>query len=245
MLGWKLFARAVRLLLDDVGSALRVSALPYGAVLLLSLALSGESGGAGAPSGGPTLDGTALGLILLNLGASLWIAVAWHRHVLLDRDQAGWVPEFDGEAIWGYLWRSLAIGALVALTVLVVTIPLGTLGVVLIPGIGQPLVAALALFVAMVAFYRLALVLPARAVGRELDFGEALRVTSGHSATAVVLALLTVALSFALQIPVLIEGPRGVVTIVYQAVTGWIGLLVGVSTLTALYGHLVEGRPVD
>ena len=78
-----------------------------------------------------------------------------------------------------------------------------------------------------------------------MTFGEAMRETSGHTGTVVVLALLTVGFSLLLQVPTLLDGTGGLVTLVYQVVIGWIGLMLGVGTLTALYGHLVEGRPVD
>ena len=39
MLGWKIFMRAVKLLLDNIGAVLRISLVPYGVVIALSIFL--------------------------------------------------------------------------------------------------------------------------------------------------------------------------------------------------------------
>ncbi|TFL19986.1 hypothetical protein DR046_01165 [Jannaschia formosa] len=78
-----------------------------------------------------------------------------------------------------------------------------------------------------------------------MGFGEAMEATRGHTGTVAALAVITVGFFLLLQLPTAIEGSLGLITIVYQGVVGWIGLLVGVSTLTALYGVVVEGRSVE
>ena len=251
MLGWKLFARAVTLLIENLGEALRVSAVPYAVVIALTVWIAGaypEAGESGIlDAGSLEADAAAAGPYLLtavvNLVASLWIAVAWHRYVLLSERPGGLLPRMHGAAMLGYLGRSILIGLLVALVIFVVSIPLTLLAVVAPPL--AALIPVTALFVAMILFYRLSIVLPARAVDRRMTFREALAATEGHSATVVVLALLTVGFSLLLQVPTMLDGSAGIITAVYQGVIGWIGLMIGVSTLTALYGHLVEGRPVD
>lgn len=250
MLGWKLFLRALTLLIENLGDALRVSALPYAAVIAVSVWVSGAFPSTLEPqtiTPGTEISGAAAGATLLmmvvNLIVSLWIAVAWHRYVLLEERPAGWVPPLNGAAMLVYLGRLLLIGLLVGIAIVGVSIPLGFLTLA-IPG-GTLLVGAVAMFVGMIVFYRLAIVLPAGAVDRSMTFGEALEVTKGQSQTVVVLALLTVGFSLLLQVPTMIEGSVGVITAIYQGVVGWIGLMLGVSTLTALYGHLVEGRPVE
>lgn len=257
MLGWKLFTRAVSLLIENLAEALRVSALPYLVVIAVSVWVAGRYPGmeelaridADAMAADVALPqagaiGAYVLLALVNVVVSLWIAVAWHRYVLLDERPTGFLPQMRIGAILGYLWLSILIGLLVLVTIMVATIPLGVLAVT-IPFLAG-LIPVVALFAAMLVFYRLSLVLPARAVEREMSFGEALRATGGHNDTVVVLALLTVAFSLLLQVPTMLDDQApGMISAVYQGVVGWIGLMVGVSTLTALYGHLVEGRPVE
>lgn len=254
MLGWKLFLRAIKLISDNLPAALRISAVPYGIAAVISVWVASrwpEFAGVSTmdldPAAPPPSDYvTALVFSsLLTLAASFWIAVAWHRYILLAEQGEGWVPPFRGDLILAYLGRSLLVGLAVAVLVMAVVT---MLTVLLAPIFGagvSPLIGAVALFVAMVLFYRLGVVLPAGAVGRRMTFGEAMRSTAGHSGTAVVLALLTVGFSILLQVPTMLDGSMGAVTAIYQVVVQWIGLMLGVGTLTALYGVVVEGRPVD
>ena len=270
MLGWKLFTRAATLLIENLSAALRVSLLPYGlatavgAWLLVShpgltqgLALPGAT----PDTVGQNLDGAGLLFLgaVVNLVAWLWIAVDWHRFVLLSEDPEGWVPPLHGRAMLGYLGRSILIGLLTVLVILLVSTMAAVLVLPLFGPGGQVFVSAVAFFVAMILFYRLGLVLPARAVDRSMSFAEAMAATRGHSGTVVILALVTAAVTMLLQVPTLLDAPEAVptdgeavpeagglgITFVYQTVVQWIALMLGVGTLTTLYGHLVEGRPVE
>lgn len=252
MLGWKLFVRAVRLLLDHLDAALKLSLVPYLAVAVATIWLGlsfpewigrGEFDPADPPPTGFVAG--QLAVLLLNTAVTLWIAVGWHRFVLLAEAPNGWLPPLRGPEMLGYFGRSALIGVLIVAVILVVSLMLATLVVPIAPGLAGPVIGAGALFVGMILFYRLAMVLPAGAIGRSMGFGEAMRQTSGHTGTVVVLALLTVGFTLLLEVPTLLDGTGGLVTLIYQVVVGWIGLMLGVGVLTALYGHLVEGRPVD
>lgn len=252
-MGWKLFLRAVNLLIENLPEALRVSAVPYGLVLLASVLLlepaATPAAGTGDGTGQLGLGGGSLALpvLALNLVASLWIAVAWHRYVLLAERPAGWLPAWHGPEMLGYLWRSIVIGLIVGVAVVGIAIPLGALAVGVPPL--APLVPIVGGFIGALLFYRLGVALPARAVRRDMGLGDAMEATRGHTGTVATLAFLTLAFTLMLQIPTALDGMAGgaggTVTAIYQGVAGWIGLMVGVSTLTALYGVVVEGRPVE
>jgi hypothetical protein len=254
MLGWKLFLRAINLILGNLDVALRISLLPYGLVVAASVWIAltwpelADLNLLAVTPDDPVPPGYAGALLLsaaANLVAYIWIAVAWHRFILLSEEGGGLVPPVHGGVMLGYLGRSI----LLALAVGVLALAASTIAsVLLLPLFGAamtPLIGALTLFVAMILFYRLGVVLPAGAIGRSMTFGEAMRGTAGHSATAMVLALVTVAFTLLLQVPTMLDGDRGLVTAIYQAVIGWIGLILGVGTLTALYGVVIEGRPVE
>ena len=252
MLGWKLFARAVRLILDHLDAALRLSLLPYllvaAATLWLGLSFPDLVGQSGFDPADPPPAGFVMGqllVLLLNTVVTLWIAVGWHRFVLLAEAPQGWLPALRGSEMLGYFGRSILIGLLIVAVIFAVSLMLATLIVPIAPGLAGPVIGSAALFVGMILFYRLAVVLPAGAIGRSMTFGEAWTATAGHTGTVVVLALLTVGFTLLLQVPTLLDGTGGLVTLVYQVVIGWIGLMLGVGVLTALYGHLVEGRPVE
>lgn len=252
MLGWKIFARAVRLLLDHIDAALRLSLLPYllvaGATVWLGLSYPDWVGRGGFDPSDPPPAGYVMGqllVLLLNTVVTLWIAVGWHRFVLMAEAPRGWLPSVRGAEMLGYFGRSILIGLLIVAVILAVTVMLATLLVPLAPNFAGAVVGAASLFVGMILFYRLAVVLPAGAIGRSMTFGEAWSATAGHTGTVVVLAILTVGFTLLLQVPTLLDGTGGVVTLVYQVAIGWIGTMIGVGVLTSLYGHLVEGRPLD
>ena len=145
----------------------------------------------------------------------------------------------------GYVGRSLLIGAVIFLVcVFIVTIG------VLIPFIAIPI----AVIVSLVIGYRLGIILPAGSIGKPMTLSDAWTKTKGHSGTVVSLGILTFAASLLLQLPTFIDvsaaetpeaGIANPVTQIYTLVVGWVFTLIGVGILTTLYGHLVEGRPLD
>ena len=59
-------------------------------------------------------------------------------------------------------------------------------------------------------------------------------------------ALLMILGSLALQIPTMLSGdPNSLLSLVYSIVVGWFATMIGISLLTTVYGHCVEGRGVD
>ena len=265
MLGWKLFSKAVTLITDNLGLALKVSLVPYGIALAATILLGG-AGLASMAALDPTdpvateaaFSGAAAGAALLVVAifvvASLWVAVAWHRATLLE-EPVGWVPPFHGGPILGYFGRSLLIGIVLAFAYLALALVAGLLGALLPP---LAILVLLAGTVALVVvFYRLATILPAGAVERPMGLGEAWSATSGASGAILLVAVLTVALSLALQLPGLLVGgglgavgdpaaaaTGGLISVIYGVVVQWILLMVGISVLTVLYGHFVEDRPL-
>ena len=260
MLSWRIFRRAVTLVVDDLPAALRVTALPYALFAAVSLAFAGsvdmatlartEAGAATLPAGAAS---GLLATALVQLLAFLWISVAWHRHVLLREGGEGWVPPFYGREMLGYLGRSLLIGIVVMAAVVMASVAL----VPLAPALGF----AVATVLAMVLVYRLGLILPAGAIGKPIPVVEAWRTTAGQSGTVVLLAVMTYATSLLLQLPALLDaGPEteagagaaevatgggGPISLLYGLVVTWALLMLGVSLLSTLYGHFVEGRSLD
>ncbi len=259
MLSWRIFRRAVTLIIDDLGGALRVSALPFAIFAAVSLVFAGGADMAAlsdidtsdpeaVASIPPGLIGGVLASALAQLVTFLWIAVAWHRYVLLREDDGGWVPRLEAGRMLGYLGRSLLIGLLILAAVTVVFVALAAF----LPGVA----AALATIIAMVLTYRLGLILPAGAIGKPITIFDAWRATLGQSATVILLALMTFGVSLLLQVPAFLDAGSlagepdaaaapGPVAVVYGLVVTWIVLMLGTSLLSTLYGHFVEDRPLD
>lgn len=192
---------------------------------------------------GPVISGGAA-LVMLLLGiaavlASLWIAVAWHRYVLLGEAPAGWLPPWPGPAVSGYLWRSVLLG----LTVGLAAVPVAVLSAVLLPPVAM---LALTVGVASFIFFRLSPILPAIALGKPLGFRAAWQATAGAAGTIAGLAGLMILGSLALQIPTMLSGdPNSLLSLVYSVVVGWFAMMIGITLLTTVYGHCVEGRGLE
>ena len=137
MKAWSMFVHSLRLVINNLDVALRVSLVLYSVQAISQIytfsANSGEM--VQGPDGIPYPDISAgEGFVMLLLGiaallASLWIAVAWHRYVLLGEEPAGWLPNWPGAAIPGYLWRSVLLGLVVALA----AVPVGAISAVILP----------------------------------------------------------------------------------------------------------------
>lgn len=257
MKGWHIFTHSVRLVLNNLDAAFRVSLVLYCVTVAYHIAVflnppqmmdMPMGDGMGETMRLPMVNpGTAglLGILgLLTVVAGLWIAVAWHRYVLLSEYPRGWLPRFDGGRMLGYLGRSLLIAILIGLAILVLMMPLGFLAIAL-PGLAA-LYPVLAVGVGSILFFRLGVILPAGAVDRKMTLGEAWDATKDGNSTVLVLAGLMMAGSLILQLPSMLNGdPGSIINLVYGIVVNWFATIIGVSVLTTLYGHFVEGRAID
>jgi hypothetical protein len=250
MKGWQVFRHSFNLVMANLDQALRLS-------LVLYLAQSAYTiYGFFNPPAMMDVEGTQIPMMtpenvlptlvlgLLAVIASLWIAVAWHRYALTGEQPSGWVPQFHGAAILGYLGRSILIGILVVLGVVVVSIPVGIISIGM-PGLAGPMSLVL-IGLAGYLFFRLGIMLPAAALGEKLPLGEAWEATKGESGTIVTLALIVVGASVIIQLPSWFnDDPSSVINVVYSLVVNWFATIIGISVLTTLYGHFVEKRSID
>lgn len=239
-MGVKLFMHAVRLLVDNLAVAIRISGVIYVVCILIPTLL--------LPGGEQAASSDQLPLQLLasiiSLGGGIWIAVAWHRFILLDEIPAGFVPVFDGRRLLSYLGWSILLG--------LILVPIG-IGVALIGGLlsasGGPgmviLVGAVSVFILTAMLYRFAAILPAVAVDQKMRLGEAWRATRGATGDILVLTLISTLCILVIDLPSLaFTGSFEIIGRTWQAVTSWVVLLVGASILTTLYGHYAQGRPI-
>lgn len=264
MLAWMIFRRAVTLIVDNLGAALRVSALPYAILAAVTLyfgatvdmAQVARIEAAGDPEAMATLPPGALLAVMITLlaqlGAVLWISVGWHRYVLLAEGAETWLPRPNLPRMLGYFGRSILIGLAATCVFVAVWVALGPIA----PNVG--LVGGLILSIAM--SYRLGVALPAGAVGKPIKIPQAWIALKGQSATVLGLAILTFLCSLLLQLPTMLDGAAalapeeavvgqvvaaGPISVIYGLVVSWMLLMLGVSVLSTLYGHFVEGRPLE
>lgn len=251
-MGWQIFVHAVRLVFTHLRPALRISGLLYFVPAIATLVIS-SSAVVGARDSRDVANSPLIWLMLLVTGiAALWIAVAWHRYVLMDEMPDSALPPFDGRRILAYFGYSLLIGVIIVGVGIVVFVPLGVLAAGMSNGhIGAALLSGVIItfigyFIVAVVAYRLAPILPASAIDKPIKLGDAWAATRGAWGAILGLAFLSalcvVALEFGTTWVILnISRWAG---IALSLVVSWVELIVGVSIITTLYGVYVEKRPI-
>lgn len=255
MQGWNIFTHSVRMILGNLNAAFRVSLALYllkvgvdvyfinnfGNVILAPQA------GSGLVNVPPGFWSAWMVLMLFAIVTGLWIAVSWHRYVLLEENPGAILPPFLGDRILAYFWSSLALGFTVALAAIVPLIVIAIIGAGLFGMVGgQGMQALMTIMIGgpmMYVFYRLCLVLPAAALGEPKKLGESWGDTKPASNAIWQLVGIGIVATLVIRVPTYLSSdPTSVVNMFYTYVMGWLAMMVGVSVMTTLYGIYVEGR---
>jgi hypothetical protein len=257
MLGLQIFIHSVRQVFGNFGAALRISGLltlvQIALVFVLGVqVLYSPDGGQAMMLAGNFPWVQLLLYLLLSVIAGLWIAVAWHRYVLREEDSGAFIPAWHGDRVWAYFAKSFLIGLAIGLVALVASVivslvaglvPTGTAVTQNTMTAVGTLVGLLIAWPVIYVFYRLSPALPAAALGEPLGLGDAWRKMAGKGGVIFVLALISIIVSVALAwAPVYLLGLTGVAALIWGVVVQWFNLMVGISIMTTLYGHYVEGR---
>ena len=253
MKGWDILAHSLRQVLGNLEGALRVSAVLYlGQIAVGVLLAGGMFMGAGGPqailrngfSGG--LAFSILLVLVVSVFASLWIAVGWHRYILLG-EKAELVPTFRGDRIWAYFLRGLGY-TLVLIVAGAVWGGIVGYGLSAVFGGSTPLMligfAFLIQLPIMVFAFRMMAGLPGAALGADVDFMAGWKATAGHTSDIVGLVVLIVIALIGVQLISWVLGHVVILNVIFAVIVGWVQTMVGVSILTTLYGHYIEQRPL-
>jgi hypothetical protein len=239
-MSWQIFVHSVRQVFGNLEGALRVSAVLTDPASLQTRMMEGSVGLAGYF--------TTLVLLLL-LG--LWIAVGWHRYVLTNEVPA-FVPKLYLDRVMGYFGKSI----LIALLVLPVALVCAILVMMLVAPLfrdqiqAQPMLygAAIGLLIYVpvgTVALRLSAALPGVALEPGVSVFTGWRATVGQTGTILGVVLLSIIGTLVLGLPnVFLFEPMSVPSLIWHFLTQWVTVMVGVSILTTLYGHYVEGRPL-
>ena len=251
MTAWMLFRHAVLIVARNWREALKISGVLYLIIAVFDLSISSQMPQGGMGNGmahgefgmSPTNMLLSIVLIAAYIIISMWIAVAWHRYVLLEEMPSGWLPTWNAPAVGRYFGKSLLIMAIVIAAALCVGLSV-TITAVFAPPIAVFFGLAGMLFVGAL-FYRLCPVLPAVAVGESLFIRDAWHQTRGLFSSIILLVLLQFMLMLAIQIPVVLIGSLiPFLGLLAQIAASWFLTLVTVSLLTTFYGHFVQERPL-
>ena len=258
-MGWNLVQHSFVLLFNNLGNAFKVSVGPFLILIAVVFGLTatlGVSFGQFIPNPeeiptqiAPDAAGSLfIGIVLILVTALFvfaWIAVSWHRFVLLE-EYPGILPAVSGRPIWPYIGRSVML----VLVLILIALPVGFVFGLLSGAVMNNMVLFLLLNALMGVLFtwiwlRLALLLPATAVGKPISMGDAWNASGRMSGAifqaAVILVVLNVIFSSVFGAAL---GDNIVAGILNLIVT-WVTMMVGISMLTTLYGHLIQGRDLN
>lgn len=249
-MAFRIFRHAITLVFSQLSDALRISGLIY----LITIVFYGigfyfalQSVMAG---GSPDMLWQINVAGLASAVFYLWIAVGWHRFVLLDEATRLPLPPFRGDRILAYFGRLLQfilIAVVLGAAVMIPSVFLATAAGESASSIIIMLLPLIVLFAMFLLSYRLAPMLPAAAVGRPVNMREAWAATRGATGTLFLLAILSGIGSILIDLPglALLQLPQGYfLNMAWLLLTTWVKLMVGISILTAIYGVYVEKRAI-
>lgn len=246
MTGWMIFRHAVLMVLRNWRQALQISGLLYAVLAIFEISLGGAAKGHIGPDGIMMSPAIGLSMIAVTAGyviLSIWIAVAWHRYVLLEEMPEGWFPKWHGGPVASYLGISILITLLISLAAAIVGFFLIKTFTVAMPGMTIAII--LMIVAAGVAFFRLCSMLPAAAIGEPIKMAEAWHQTRGLTGAILLIVLLQFGLMVGLQITSnLMMFISPVLGFVAQIAVNWFTTIVTASLLTTFYGHFVQERPL-
>ena len=248
-MGLRIFLHSIDLVFRQLAGALRISGLLYllsmvvsiiGAIFFMPTVVPGQP---------PSFPWQMVPIAVATMGIYLWIAVSWHRFVLLDELPKAPLPPLKGERLLAYFGRflQLTLVCMIAGAIFgVASVPVIT---VLAQGAQIVIMAlpALLLTMLLVLSYRLAPMFPGAAIGQPIGFKASWSATSGAWGTLVVLAIVSGLAAILIDVPaaLLQNVPAGAAfAFIWLSVTGWVKLMVGISILTTLYGVYVEKRVI-
>jgi hypothetical protein len=252
MMGWRIVRHSFVLLWNNLQDALKVSLGPvligsfivllvFGALGQSPLVLVALQPDAEMPPSAAAAVLVALVVYLVVLG---WVAVAWHRFILLEEYPALF-PRFADLPVAGYVWRTVQL----ALVMLLAATPLILIMGIISAGLGldgSPVATSLFSFALGVFFsyvwLRLALVLPGVAVGNPMTMRDAWIVSAPLANEILSAAMIVAGLNILINIVAQTFVGVAALSMAVSFVVTWITVMVGTSLLTTLYGHLIEGR---
>ena len=241
MQAFRILLHALRQVFGNMRQALALSAVPLAVGLALGAGLVTVVRLGIAPPGwgGLVTLSLAYGLILV------WLAVRWHRFVLLD-DRADVFASPPRGPFWGYIatiLQSILIlvpFTLAAIAVLFVVSQSRSMVLVLVVGaVINLLIVGLSLI--------LGTALAGAAIGAPRPIPTAWKRLKPAGGTLLVLSLAVWIGNGAAEAIAASAAASGVPTLVKVIVTFchvWLSLLISLSILTTLWGHYVENRPL-
>ena len=254
MKGLRFLKHSVSMLVRNWKDVLKIFTVPYAGLLLLGgisiyqmggFGVGGFEAEVGAPESGFLITRILL-VALVWVFVTLWTAVAWHRFILLTESPSGFVPQIRIKNMFGYFLR-------VALIVISLVIPVVLVGYFMVSFLGglvhdgQFLAAAIISggisIVFTTVFYMMSPILPAIAIGEDLDLSDAMgAVADDFRAVLTSVFLLVVVTALLQEASVLMSSVVPMLGAVFEVLVNVAYGLITISLMTTIYGHCIQGR---
>jgi hypothetical protein len=238
-----LLSHAIRMTLRDPKATVRVTAVPYLAASIFSIMLIDPTARPESP-GSLVLMVAELFLMFVGLA---WMAVAWHRHILLA-ESGGLLPPFPTTRVAAYFGYSTAFVLIAAIAAILLISP----GFNFARSDDPVTIGWLAriesfaiLFAWLIIYGRLGAIMPAVAIGPIDSLFQGWRATWGATLT---IAIATFPLVLFQQVEhwavsaIPLAPPTSAIL---DALLRWPFAVLGVSLLTSTYMHYVQRHQLD
>jgi len=252
MLSWRILKHSINMVFNNMSVVVRI-AIPLIGAMILTFIIFGQDvfmGQMGTDIFEPQMGGSENDVAILFASliqglAGLWVAVAWHRYVLLEETPSGVLPPFNGSRMLSYLGHGILLGLVLAVPILLVSflagmaMGIGSTGLV----IAAVIFGVLGVAAVFIISARLYVILPAAAIGRSMKMSAAWEATKGYTGAiiAAYVLFLLLAIGFGLIIG-FASGALGLVGALLLMVVNVVLTMIGASFLTTIYGVTVEGR---
>lgn len=187
------------------------------------------------------------GFLVLSVFIGVWLAVGWHRFVLIGERQTLIGPRMNVVYVAAYFWCVITV----VVVILLISIPLGLalflpafLGAMAGPSavlIATTLASVLFAIIASAVILRISLILPSAAIGEPMTIGEAWDHSSDRGWSIWQIASVVTLAQFISQLPATYLE----LSVIMSALTLLLGAIytfLNLSILTTLYAHWVEER---
>lgn len=235
MTGLQIIISAITDVRRNFYEALAVSGLLWISVMALQVVILG-----GIPADATAEDvmrehsGSLAFLNLVTFFVSVWIAVAWHRFILLGERPKGALPRVHLSQMLGYLWMTIQIMLVAGVVGMVV----GLVGVLIV---GPTSILILMVLVPVIyVFYRISPMLPTAALGQRLSMADAWKSTQSIQGPVFSAGLFATVGGFFIT-AIGAAMPGFLLGLLGSLITGWLVVIVGVSVVSTIYRLAVEG----
>ncbi len=255
MLGWQIFVHSVRMVFGNLKQVLQIT---VGPALIATIVIVGLFMALGIPlevfdeNAVELPPGVSAGSVFVFVFVLLavifitmfWIAVSWHRFILLEEYPTGILPIFRFDRILAYFGRILLLGILMMVAYIPMLLVFAVLGEGL-AGLSVILMIVYSIFL-VICFYRLSIILPAAAIGSPISLSDAWNNTTGVGGAILLLLLVAFLFQVLVQLVFMALAFIPILGVLLSVFFGTLVLpMINVSIFTTMYGVFIEKRELS